>query len=289
MPGDPDEKSPERDSPTIYTWARRGHEFQLQAKTYGFDTPNIQPRSFMKGRQPTYDPFVIRTVRTVGVRARRDSCRSADDTFQDLLGIPRLHAGATRVTLDLLIPWLYVRQRDLPNDYLGRQSKEQRIAVARVLLGADDEIVDPLRQEAAVRAKKWRSASNRVKKILRDREERELPSRKDLQLHSAQGTTQHEEASVGARRAGGANVVCRLNWPCSSRESHSVLIADDELQLAGMQVRFELAKSTHVSYLYLTQPDGRQRMERYKGEEIPEDAMRRFSVQIQSGPLRRST
>ncbi|MFF1651566.1 hypothetical protein [Streptomyces sp. NPDC058240] len=32
---------------------------------------------------------------------------------------------------------------------------------------------------------------------------------------------------------------------------HSVLIADDELQLAGMQVRFELDKSTDVSYVYL--------------------------------------
>ncbi|MGW1469018.1 hypothetical protein ACWCPT_32320 [Streptomyces sp. NPDC002308] len=52
------------------------------------------------------------------------SRRSAADYFQDLLGIPRLGAGRTRVTLDLLVPWLYARQRALPNDYLGRQSKE---------------------------------------------------------------------------------------------------------------------------------------------------------------------
>ncbi|MFI5775099.1 hypothetical protein ACIA74_43065 [Streptomyces sp. NPDC051658] len=32
---------------------------------------------------------------------------------------------------------------------------------------------------------------------------------------------------------------------------HSVLSADNELQLAGMQVRFELAKPTDVSHVYL--------------------------------------
>ena len=133
---------------------------------------------------------------------RNESRQSAADVFQDLLGIPRLGAGRTRVTLDLLIPWLYARQRDLPNDYLGGQSKDQRIAVGRVLLGADDVTVDALRRDSAGKTKRWRSASNRVKKILQDREERELLSVEDLQRRAAQWTTQHQEASVRAQSAG---------------------------------------------------------------------------------------
>ncbi|MGW2183295.1 hypothetical protein ACWCXX_35690 [Streptomyces sp. NPDC001732] len=63
---------------------------------------------------------------------------------------------------------------------------------------------------------------------------------------------------------------------------HAVLVGGDELELAGMEVRFDLAKSSHVSYVYLTQPDGRQHMERYEDEEFPEDTVRRFSVQVQN-------
>ncbi|MFF3896418.1 hypothetical protein ACFYY3_25235 [Streptomyces sp. NPDC001812] len=66
---------------------------------------------------------------------------------------------------------------------------------------------------------------------------------------------------------------------------HTVLISDDEVPLAGLHVRFELARSTYVSYVYLTQPDGRERMERYDGKEFPEDAVRRFSVQIQNATV----
>ncbi|MEU2120159.1 hypothetical protein ABZ567_32035 [Streptomyces sp. NPDC016459] len=133
---------------------------------------------------------------------RSDSRRSAADVFQDLIGIPRLGAGRTRVTLDLLVPWLYARQRDLPNDYLGRQSREQRIAVGRVLLGADDETVDALRQESGDKKKQWRSAKNRVERILRDRQERDLPSVEDLQRRGAQWTAQHEEGALTAQKAG---------------------------------------------------------------------------------------
>ncbi|MEE1798139.1 hypothetical protein PUR57_05515 [Streptomyces sp. JV176] len=135
---------------------------------------------------------------------RSESRRSAADVFQDLMGVPRLGAGRARVTLELLVPWFYAHQRDLPNYYLGRQDKEQRIAVGRVLLGADDEAVDALRQESAGTKRKWQSASNRVKKILRDREERELPSVEDLQRRAAQWTVQHEEASLKVRQAGAA-------------------------------------------------------------------------------------
>lgn len=83
-----------------------------------------------------------------------ESRRSAADVFQDLLGIPRLGTGRTRVTLDLLQPWIYARQASLPTYYLGGQGKEQRVAVRRVLLGADDETVDALRQDSTDKSKK---------------------------------------------------------------------------------------------------------------------------------------
>ncbi|UKL04205.1 ATP-binding protein [Streptomyces sp. NBU3104] len=133
-----------------------------------------------------------------------ESHRSAADVFQDLLGVPRLGKGRTRVTLDLLVPWLYARQRDLPNDYIGRQGKDQRIAVVRVLLGADDETVDALRQESATRTKKWKTADNRVKRILRDRKERDLPSVEVLERRGEQWTEQRAKALAEVERSGAA-------------------------------------------------------------------------------------
>ncbi|WP_328723141.1 hypothetical protein OHT52_29015 [Streptomyces sp. NBC_00247] len=61
---------------------------------------------------------------------------------------------------------------------------------------------------------------------------------------------------------------------------HAVLVAEDELPLAGLHVRFELARTEHVSYVYLTRPEGQTHMERYEGEEFPEEIVRRFSVRI---------
>ncbi|AJF63350.1 hypothetical protein [Streptomyces vietnamensis] len=66
---------------------------------------------------------------------------------------------------------------------------------------------------------------------------------------------------------------------------HAVLISDDAVPLAGVRVRFELARSTHVSYVYITRPDGREHMECYEGEEFPEGAVRRFSVRIQNAAV----
>ncbi|MCX5450272.1 hypothetical protein [Streptomyces nigrescens] len=67
---------------------------------------------------------------------------------------------------------------------------------------------------------------------------------------------------------------------------HALLIGDDEVPLAGLQVRFDLARSTHVSYVYLTpQPDGRERLERFAGDEFPEDSVRQFSVRIQNAAV----
>lgn len=86
------------------------------------------------------------------------------------------------------------RQRALPNDYIGRQGMDQRIAVVRVLLGADDETVDALRQEPATRTKEWKTADNRVKRILRDRKERDLPSVEVLEHRAQHWTEQREKA-----------------------------------------------------------------------------------------------
>ncbi|WP_431985236.1 hypothetical protein [Streptomyces qinglanensis] len=84
----------------------------------------------------------------------------------------------------------------------------------------------------------------------------------------------------------------RLRTPCRGERigqlgditlyEHSVVVRDDETPLADLQVRFELARSAHRSYVYLTQPDGRERMERYEDQEHPEDAVRRFAVQVQN-------
>ncbi|MEU6350705.1 AAA family ATPase [Streptomyces sp. NPDC047072] len=192
---------------------------------------NSRRRITRSTTDPTQD--IVFTDVTTGVAEphpvkRTESRRSAADVFQDLLGVPRLGTGRTRVTLDLLVPWLYARQRGLPNDYLGGQGKEQRIAVGRVLLGADDETVDALRQESAARTKKWRSAHNRVNKILRDREERELPSVEALQQRATQWTAQRQKASDEAGQAGA--VLSRLHT-----------------ELAGLQQKVTVAEQARQS------------------------------------------
>lgn len=65
----------------------------------------------------------------------------------------------------------------------------------------------------------------------------------------------------------------------------AVLISNDEVPLAGLQVRFELSSSARSSYVYLTRPDGRERLERYEGKQWPEDTVRRFSVRIQNAAV----
>ncbi|MGW7056651.1 hypothetical protein [Streptomyces sp. NPDC054887] len=66
---------------------------------------------------------------------------------------------------------------------------------------------------------------------------------------------------------------------------HAVFIGGDEVPLASVGVRFKLARSKHVSYVYLKQPDGQERMERYEGKDFPEEAVRRFSIQIQNAAV----
>ncbi|MFK0025683.1 hypothetical protein [Streptomyces sp. NPDC090798] len=63
---------------------------------------------------------------------------------------------------------------------------------------------------------------------------------------------------------------------------HAVVVGNDEVALVDLQVRFELGRSRSTSYVYLTQPDGRERMERYEGAEYTEDAVRRFAVRVQN-------
>ncbi|WP_037619596.1 hypothetical protein [Streptomyces aureus] len=63
---------------------------------------------------------------------------------------------------------------------------------------------------------------------------------------------------------------------------HAVVVGNNEIALAGLQVRFELGRSKSASYVYLTQPDGLEHMERYGGAQYPEDAVRRFVVRVQN-------
>ncbi|MEU9138961.1 hypothetical protein AB0D33_23895 [Streptomyces sp. NPDC048404] len=63
---------------------------------------------------------------------------------------------------------------------------------------------------------------------------------------------------------------------------HAVGVGGEEVALAGLRVRFELSRSKVTSYVYVTQPDGRERMERYGGAEHTEDAVRRFAVELQN-------
>ncbi|MFI1839563.1 hypothetical protein [Streptomyces olivaceoviridis] len=63
---------------------------------------------------------------------------------------------------------------------------------------------------------------------------------------------------------------------------HALVVHEVEVPLADLRVRFELARSAHWSYVYLTQPDGRERMERYEDQEHSEDAVRQFTMQIQN-------
>ncbi|MGX9923551.1 AAA family ATPase [Streptomyces sp. NPDC002248] len=128
--------------------------------------------------------------------------RSAADVFQDLLGVPRLGSGKTRVTMDLLLPWLYAGQGDLGTYYLSQQSSEARIAVCRVLLGANDAGVEELRQRFAEKERAWSKARNKVRKILREREERDLPTVEELQRRDAQWRQQQEQKALEAQEAG---------------------------------------------------------------------------------------
>ncbi|WP_327174291.1 hypothetical protein OG599_02665 [Streptomyces sp. NBC_01335] len=66
---------------------------------------------------------------------------------------------------------------------------------------------------------------------------------------------------------------------------HAVVVSEDELPLAGLHVRIELARAEHVSYVYLTHPDGQDRMQSYEGEEFPEDTVRKFSVQLHNAAV----
>lgn len=72
-----------------------------------------------------------------------------------------------------------------------------------VLLGADDESVDALRQESKKKTQVWRPVHNRVKRTLRERAERGLLSVEDLQRRATQWKAQHEEAADKARQASG--------------------------------------------------------------------------------------
>jgi hypothetical protein len=66
---------------------------------------------------------------------------------------------------------------------------------------------------------------------------------------------------------------------------NTLAVSDEEVRLADVQVRFELARSKEVAYVYVTLPDGREVMETYDGKEFTEDAVRRFSVRIHNAAV----
>jgi hypothetical protein len=63
---------------------------------------------------------------------------------------------------------------------------------------------------------------------------------------------------------------------------NAVLVGGDEVPLAGLRVRFDLARSAHVSYVYLTQADGHEHMESFEEAQFAEEQVRAFSVRVQN-------
>lgn len=63
---------------------------------------------------------------------------------------------------------------------------------------------------------------------------------------------------------------------------NAVLVGDDEVPLAGLRVRFDLARSARVSYVYLTQADGHEHMESFEEAQFAEEQVRAFSVRVQN-------
>jgi hypothetical protein len=63
---------------------------------------------------------------------------------------------------------------------------------------------------------------------------------------------------------------------------HALVFKGTEIPLAGLAVRFELARNTSKTYIYLTRPDGRVELPDYADEAFPEEHVRRFSVRIEN-------
>ncbi|WP_327111253.1 hypothetical protein OG206_01310 [Streptomyces sp. NBC_01341] len=67
---------------------------------------------------------------------------------------------------------------------------------------------------------------------------------------------------------------------------HAVLVGHAEIPLAGLRVRLERARSGKTWYVYLTEPDGHELVERYGAKEYPEDTVRRFGTRLQNASVK---
>ena len=149
---------------------------------------------------------------------------SAADAVQDLLGIPRLGAGKTAVTLEHLAPWFYLRQADIGDRYLGGLTAAQRTVVGRTLLGVHDDALEALRREEARAAAAVRAAKAEIGKIIAARQARGLPDFEDLEQRGAQWKAEHERVTQLAQ------------------EGYAVL-SGLHVELARMQEKGERAKA----------------------------------------------
>ncbi|WP_153537530.1 hypothetical protein [Streptomyces sp. RB17] len=89
------------------------------------------------------------------------------------------------------------------------------------------------------------------------------------------------------RRPGRGAFVTRLGEV--TLYQHALLFKGKEIPLAGLAVRFELARNSKKSYIYLTHPDGRVEFPGYADEEFPEEHVRRFSVRIENAVAAENT
>ncbi|WEO93557.1 hypothetical protein A6P39_005735 [Streptomyces sp. FXJ1.172] len=70
---------------------------------------------------------------------------------------------------------------------------------------------------------------------------------------------------------------------------HVLLFKGKEIPLAGLGVRFELARNTDTMYIHLKRPDGRAELSEFAHETFPEDQVRRFGVRIENAVAAENT
>ncbi|WP_414166390.1 hypothetical protein ACMATS_00315 [Streptoverticillium reticulum] len=135
------------------------------------------------------------------VKPGRSGELSAAEFFQDLLGVPRIGTGPGRLTMEDILPWMYIQQTTIAVSYLGGLSPARRRLAGRTLLGAHDAQVEALRSRAERARKEWSAAKGTLEKVLAVRAERGLDELGDLQARQTQWTTEHEETAARARAA----------------------------------------------------------------------------------------
>ncbi|MFI8823919.1 hypothetical protein [Streptomyces sp. NPDC053431] len=62
---------------------------------------------------------------------------------------------------------------------------------------------------------------------------------------------------------------------------HVAVLEEQEMALAGLEVRFEVARSTDTTFIYLRTSDGRPELAEFDGAEFAEVDVRRFSLRIE--------